>query len=95
MADRPAFWRQPGPIVRPSLRACALGGSVAAAAAAWHHHQQQRPAGAAPRLTFSAAAIEAFAGAMGEVAQISLLYPLVRERSTSKCGTNNEGWMSD
>jgi hypothetical protein len=35
-------------------------------------------AAALPRLKFSAAAIEAFAGAMGEVAQISLLYPLVR-----------------
>jgi len=58
-----------------------------------HHHQQQQPGGSLglPRLKLSAAAIEACAGAMGEVAQISLLYPLVScLRCFSKCWTRGE-----
>ncbi|GBF88166.1 mitochondrial carrier protein [Raphidocelis subcapitata] len=46
-----------------------------AAAAAAAAGGQRTPLGL-PRLRFSPAAIEAFAGAMGEVAQICLLYPL-------------------
>ncbi|KIY98003.1 hypothetical protein MNEG_9958 [Monoraphidium neglectum] len=88
MADRPAF-RSGRAVLRPALRTCAIGGGLAAGSAAlWRHQQQQQgrrgsgdaaaPAHvrAPPRLRLSAAAIEAFAGAMGEVAQISLLYPL-------------------
>ncbi|KAI8462430.1 MAG: mitochondrial carrier domain-containing protein [Monoraphidium minutum] len=84
MADRPAFWSRPA--LRPALRTCAIGGGAAVGGAAlWRQAQQQQQqrraddalaAAPRPKLKLSAAAIEAFAGAMGEMAQISLLYPL-------------------
>jgi uncharacterized iron-regulated membrane protein len=40
---------------------------------------QKKGRGPLPRPALSAAVIDAVAGAMGEVASISLLYPLVRE----------------
>jgi hypothetical protein len=84
----------PGALRPGVRAACVLGGGAAVAGGAlvWRHQQRGRPdacssSGAAPapwlglelpRVKLSAAAIEALAGAMGEVAQISLLYPLVR-----------------